>query len=99
MTSDESRRFTDREVALVLRRASEIEESAGTDGRGGLSARDLEEIAREVGISQRAITQAIASLERGEASRRSARCGGRGRTGSARRRSRSHPRAERLAFR
>jgi hypothetical protein len=71
MTSDESRRFTDREVALVLRKASEIEESEGTDGRGGLSARDLEEIAREVGISQLAITQAIASLERGETSRRS----------------------------
>jgi len=63
MSADESRRFTDREVALVLRKASEIEETSGAAGGGGLSLRDLQDIGREVGISPAAIAQAAARLE------------------------------------
>lgn len=65
MDDDDSRRFTDREVALVLKRASEVEQrEAGETGRG-LSLRDLREIAREVGISHEALTRAVRSLDRG----------------------------------
>jgi hypothetical protein len=63
MDSDSSRRYTDREVAVVLRRASEIEEAGGPGAGGALSRADLEEIAREVGISQEAIGRALAELE------------------------------------
>ena len=63
MDSDRSRRFTDREVAMVLRKASEIEEKQGTTVGSGLSLADLEEIAAEVGISGQAITEAVASLD------------------------------------
>jgi hypothetical protein len=67
MTPDPSRRFTDREVSLVLRRASEIDEREGAslDGSGGLSLDDLRGIAGEVGISAHAIERAVASLESG----------------------------------
>jgi hypothetical protein len=70
MSADESRRFTDREVALVLRKASEIEETSGGAGGGGLSLSDLQDIGREVGISPAAIAQAAAAVE--GAGRRSA---------------------------
>lgn len=60
---DSSRRYTDREVAVVLRRASEIEEAGGPGGGGALSRTDLEEIAGEVGISREAITRALSELD------------------------------------
>jgi hypothetical protein len=63
MESDQTRRFTDREVALVLRKASEMEEAEGTVGGGGLSLADLEEIGAEVGISARALQRAVADLD------------------------------------
>lgn len=63
--SDGSRRFTDREVALVLKRATELEETEAPESAGGLSLDDLREIAREVGISPKALDRAVASLERG----------------------------------
>ena len=49
---------------MVLRAASEIDESVGSDGSGGLSEEDLQEIAREVGISPEAISQAVDRLDR-----------------------------------
>jgi len=49
---------------MVLRAASEIDESVGSDGSGGLSQKDLEEIAREVGISPEAISKAVDRLDR-----------------------------------
>ena len=67
--SEEGRRFTDREVALVLKQASELEEERGVGVQGGLSLDDLHEIAREVGISTRAIEQAVAALDRPHAVR------------------------------
>ena len=62
--SEKSRRFTDREVALVLKQASEIDETEGGDSGGGLSLEDLTEIAKEVGISPAAIRQAVSGLDR-----------------------------------
>jgi hypothetical protein len=62
--SEESRRFTDREVALVLRKASEIEETDGAAAAGGLSLGELTDIAKEVGISADAIRQAVSGLDR-----------------------------------
>jgi hypothetical protein len=64
VSEDRTRRFTDREVALVLRRAAEIEEKAGAGPGGGLSLEDLQEIAREVGISPAAVREAAEGLER-----------------------------------
>jgi hypothetical protein len=65
MTGD-SRRFTDREVALVLRRATELDEAAGpsAEAGGGLSLEDLKHIAGEVGITPAAIERAVATLDR-----------------------------------
>jgi hypothetical protein len=60
------RRFTDREVALVLRRAVELEKDSSADGSAsgrGLSIADLKEIAAEAGISPDVIGRAIAELE------------------------------------
>jgi hypothetical protein len=59
-----SRRYTDNEVALVLRKAAEIDEASGSASGGGLSLDDLKEIGREVGISPEAISRAVSSLER-----------------------------------
>ncbi len=63
MSPDESRRFTDREVALVLRKASELEESEGSGGGGGLTQKELEQIATEVGISTTLVQRAISDLD------------------------------------
>lgn len=55
--TDSDRRYTDQEVALVLAKASELEEGralTSTSGRG-LTLRELHEIAKEVGLSPRAI--------------------------------------------
>lgn len=68
MTQDHTRRFTDREVSLILRTASEIEEREGGAGApesgGGLSLTDLRDIAREVGISPTAVDRAVERLGR-----------------------------------
>ncbi len=65
MDSDGSRRFTDKEVAIVLRRASELEdrEGEGEGGGSGLSLRELEDIAAEVGISREVVGRAVAHLD------------------------------------
>jgi hypothetical protein len=59
---DASRRFTDREVAAVLRKAVEIDERRGREAGHALSREDLREIAREVGISPDAVDEAVRSL-------------------------------------
>lgn len=63
MTHDPSRRFTDREVALVLRKASELEEVSGTGAAAGLTLTQLEEIAGEVGIAPELVRRAVADLD------------------------------------
>ncbi len=64
---DPDRRYTDREVALVLRRAAAIDERGSTDTAParGLTLRELHEIAREVGLSPAAIDQAVGGLRSG----------------------------------
>ena len=62
MTEHDSKRFTDKEVALILREASNFDEAAGSGGQTGLSRNDLEEIATEVGISVDSIARAIEQL-------------------------------------
>ena len=59
---DANRRFSEREVALVLRKATEMEEHQGTSG-SGLSLEELEQIAGEVGISPALIRRAVAELD------------------------------------
>lgn len=59
MSRDNSKRFTDREVALILENAAELDEVQGSGPMKGLSRTDLEEIAAEVGISVDSISQAI----------------------------------------
>jgi hypothetical protein len=60
------RRFTDKEVALILRRASDLEKrapaSAGSPPRG-LTLRDLQEIASEAGIDPELVRQAVTEME------------------------------------
>lgn len=57
-------KFTDREVALILRRAVEMEQVGSTpeDVRGGLTLAELRDIAREVGINPEAIDVAASDL-------------------------------------
>ena len=64
---DTDRRYTDHEVALVLRRAAAIDERRPTDTAParGLTLHELHEIAREVGLSPAAIDQAISGLRSG----------------------------------
>lgn len=50
---------------MVLRKASELDESEGGGPSTGLSQGELIEIAREVGISAGAIDRAVAGLDRG----------------------------------
>lgn len=62
MTDEGSRRFTDEEVAAVLRTAAQIDSDRGTGGATGLTRADLQEIAREVGISGEALDEAVTEL-------------------------------------
>ncbi len=63
LTVDKNRRFSDREVALVLKKASELEESEGTGAGGGLRLEELQEIAAEVGISAGVVQRAVTELD------------------------------------
>jgi hypothetical protein len=61
--SQDDRRYTDREVALILKAAAELDQNRGTDAAArGLSRTDLEEIAREAGISTDSMRTAIARV-------------------------------------
>ncbi|MGD8320704.1 MAG: hypothetical protein PVJ02_09625 [Gemmatimonadota bacterium] len=58
------RRFTDQDVALILKRAAELDRSAAPNSLArGLSGSELEEIAREVGIDPRMVARAVAELD------------------------------------
>jgi hypothetical protein len=57
------RRFTDQDVAVILRRAVDLDREAGQDARGrGLTLEDLQEIAVEVGVDPEMVTRAVAEL-------------------------------------
>ena len=68
MTNDGSnpRRYSEEEFALILRRASEIQETPGKAGAKvrseGLTLEEMQSIAREVGIDPDAVTRAAAVL-------------------------------------
>jgi hypothetical protein len=64
--AESSHRFTDREVALLLQRAAEIEAQRGDALAGqGMSLRQLREIAYDVGISAEVFEEAVASVQAG----------------------------------
>jgi hypothetical protein len=59
------RRFSDKEVALVLRRAIELEEaspSSDLPAARGMTLRELQDVAKEVGIATSLVTRAVAEL-------------------------------------
>lgn len=55
------RTYTDQEVALILRRAMERQED-GTERSGGLALRDVQEIAREIGIDPELVNEVAGQL-------------------------------------
>jgi len=59
------RRFTDKQVALILRRAADLEKRSSTSGSSprGLTLADLKEIAAEAGIDPDLIGRAVAEME------------------------------------
>jgi hypothetical protein len=67
MTHDnDGRRFTEREVAMVLRRAVDMDQDAAVETAStGLSLNELREIAGEVGIRSGAVDRAVAEMDRG----------------------------------
>src|SRR5690242_3953476 len=58
-------RWTSGEAQLVLRRAAELERRAPAGGDEGVSASEIEELAREVGLAPAAVEQALAELRAG----------------------------------
>jgi hypothetical protein len=60
------RRFSDREVALILKRATELQTSDTGEtevGAGGMSLDDLQDIAREAGIDPRLVARAAGEVD------------------------------------
>jgi hypothetical protein len=59
-----SRRYSDKEVALIIKQASELQESdAPSDPSTGMSLVELEQIARETGLDPTLIRRAAADLD------------------------------------
>ena len=60
------RRFTDREIGLILKRAVELDEgssSKSVSNPRGLALGELQEIAEEAGIDPRMVARAVAEIE------------------------------------
>jgi hypothetical protein len=60
------KRFTDREIGLILRRAVELEEgspSSGLPSARGLTLSELQEIAKEAGIDPGMVGRAVAEID------------------------------------
>ncbi len=57
-----SRRFDDEEVALILRRAAELQEAQPGAGSQGMTLADLEEVAREAGLDPSLVRRAAAEV-------------------------------------
>lgn len=64
-SDDSPRRFGDREVGLILKRATEIQDETPEPSGTGLTAQELEEIAVEAGIEPRHVRLALAEMDRG----------------------------------
>lgn len=64
MSGNDDRVYSDREVALVLKRASELEGERSPGGSGGgLTLAQLEEIAREAGLDPDLVAEAALELD------------------------------------
>lgn len=63
--TESDRRYTDQEVALVLSRATELEERKALvpAGSRGLTLRELQEIAKEVGLSPEVVAEAARGIQ------------------------------------
>jgi len=62
------RRYGDKEVGLILKRAAELQsQGQGSAAGGGLSLRELEEIAAEAGIDPGSLRRAAEELDAGRA--------------------------------
>jgi len=64
-TREPRRRYGDREIGLILKRAAELQqqEPAATAEGGGLTLTDLEEVAAEAGIDPRYLRRAAAEID------------------------------------
>ena len=70
------RRYTDDEVALILRRAAELGGETGPSRSEGLSLAEIQQVAREVGIDPGAVARAAATLQTRKRDRLAAILGG-----------------------
>lgn len=57
-----ARRYDDEQVALILRRAAELQEAQSAPGSGGMTLADLEEVAREAGLDPALVRRAAAEV-------------------------------------
>jgi hypothetical protein len=73
-----SRRYSDREIALILTRTAELQttRAAESEVTAGLTQEELEQIAREAGLDPRYVRSAIAELDSGRGTRQSRWLGG-----------------------
>lgn len=73
-----TRRYSDREIALILTRTAELQatRAAESEVSAGLTQTDLEQIAREAGLDPRYVRMAIADLDGGRGTRESRWLGG-----------------------
>jgi hypothetical protein len=65
MIDDSERRYTDREVRLILKSAADLQQRVGDDAAGsrGMSLAELEQVASEAGIDSALIRRAAADLD------------------------------------
>src|SRR3954453_19339916 len=59
-----SRRFNEKEVALIIKRASELQQSETTaESSAGMSLAELEQVAREAGLDPELVRRAAVDLD------------------------------------
>src|SRR6478735_6352184 len=59
-----SRRFNEKEVALIIKRASELQQTeTTTESNAGMSLAELEQVAREAGLDPELVRRAAADLD------------------------------------
>jgi len=65
----DGRLYSDKEVALILRKATDLQQQSGSETGDGLSLPVLADIAREIGVEPKFVKQAAAALEDRSAAR------------------------------
>lgn len=58
------RRFSEQEMALIIRRAAELQDGGSADGGARFSLAEIQEIASEAGVAEPFVSQAAAELQR-----------------------------------